>query len=78
MVKLTAIDIDAVPLGFGKYKGQTPNDIGNADPGYIVWLYENLESKVCSKELYKACEMDRESTVDDSMKPAFDDEWSVR
>lgn len=76
MVAINNIDIDNIALSFGKYKGQTPNEIGNTDPGYIVWLYENLENKVCSNELYKACEMDREN--DDSMKPAFDDEWSQR
>ena len=50
-------DIDDIPLTFGKHKGYTPNWIGEHDPDYIVWLYENTEGN-CSKELYHACSED--------------------
>lgn len=51
-------DLDDTPLTFGKYKGKTPNEIGDIQPSYLMWLYENIEPKVCSKDLYTACELD--------------------
>ena len=50
--------LDETPLTFGKYKGKTPEEIAEIDESYIVWLYENVEPKKCSKQLYLACEMD--------------------
>ena len=35
-------DLDHTPLTFGKYKGQTPDEISEHDPSYIVWLYNNI------------------------------------
>ena len=43
---------DNTPLTFGKYKGHTPESVSVSDPGYIVWLYENVNPKQCSKALY--------------------------
>lgn len=51
-------DIDDTPLKFGKYRGYTPNEIAEKDPKYIVWAFENLDTKPCSKDLYKCCELD--------------------
>ena len=30
------------PIPFGKYKGQTGDDIASRDPGYITWMERNL------------------------------------
>lgn len=57
MAKLE-IHIDEIPLSFGKHKGRSPADISDDDPGYIVWLYENIEPKIVSKALCKSCEHD--------------------
>ena len=31
------------PIPFGKYKGQTGDDIARRDPGYITWMGRNLD-----------------------------------
>lgn len=49
---------DLIPLSFGKYKGQTPEDVADGDPSYIAWLYENVPGNV-SRELYLACEREK-------------------
>ncbi len=41
-----------VSLGFGKYKGKTPAQIGELDRGYLKWLYEKAEN--ISDELREA------------------------
>lgn len=48
---------DTKPLGFGKYKGRTPDDIARYDPGYIVWMYETFVNRPApvSEELYQLC-----------------------
>lgn len=46
--------MDQTPLTFGKYKGQTPDEISEEDPSYIVWLFENVQG-VCTRDLYLAC-----------------------
>ena len=48
-------DLDHTPLTFGKYAGQTPDEISEHDPSYIVWMYETLEPKRCSDFLYQYC-----------------------
>lgn len=45
---------DDEPLKFGKYKGETPNEIAKHDPSYIVWIHENTKRHV-SDELYEQC-----------------------
>lgn len=59
---VTLPDIDDRPLTFGKYKGQTPNEIADADPNYITWIYENVVPRPVSTELYEWCE---EETLND-------------
>ena len=58
MVALNLPDIDDRPLTFGKHKGSTPNEVAETDHRYVMWLYENIEPKVVSKDLYQACELD--------------------
>lgn len=52
------IDIDDVPLSFGKYKGTTPNEIAGTDPSYVVWMHDTIKPRVCSKDLAIACEQE--------------------
>lgn len=56
MVKLHFPDDDERPLGVGKYSGKTPNQIADIDPSYIVWMYDTINPKRCSRELYLSCE----------------------
>jgi hypothetical protein len=48
--------LDDTPLTFGKHKGMTPNDIAVVDPQYIVWAYDNLRKKPCTRKLRDTCE----------------------
>lgn len=46
--------IDNSPLTFGKYKGQTPNQVYRHDPGWLVWAAENVKNReVCSEYIAK-------------------------
>lgn len=47
---------DDTPLTFGKYKGQTPTQVSGDDPNYIVWMYDTLDTKFCSKRLRELCQ----------------------
>lgn len=61
--------LDHTPITFGKYRGKTPSEIADADPGYIIWCYEAWaqggRKPPCSKLLYKACQ------ADEDRKPAW-------
>lgn len=48
--------LDDTPLTFGKHEGETPNELAGCDPQYIVWLFDNLDNKHCTKRLRDACE----------------------
>jgi hypothetical protein len=59
--KMTADDIDHTPLTFGKYKGQTPDQISETKDGcsYLIWAHDNVTNKeTCSDLLYKTCKSD--------------------
>lgn len=64
MVKLP--DIDDRPLTFGKYKGETPNEISRKDPQYLAWIYDNVTPCPVSKDLYNLIELGLEG----------EEEWS--
>lgn len=49
------MSIDKTPLAFGKYKGQTPVEVASTEPSYVVWMYENVKPRPCSKSLYRYC-----------------------
>lgn len=49
------INVDNLPLTFGKYRGQTPNQIADIDPWYIEWMYENVKNAPCTESLYLRC-----------------------
>jgi hypothetical protein len=58
-------DIDDLPLWFGKWKGYTPNEVAEEEPGYVVWMYENVTPIPCSKWLAEACMQDDSDNDDD-------------
>lgn len=61
------IDIDDVPLGFGKHKGKTPNELYKAEEfSYICWLYEECEGDHVSEELYDEAMIEKEFHREDS------------
>lgn len=47
--------LDHTPLDFGKYRGKTPNEVAEINPGYIVWMFENVDRETCSQLLYLEC-----------------------
>ena len=57
---------DKQPLVFGKYRGKTPEEVYQTDPGYIVWMHENVTPSPVSKDLYQSAQyllMDEASDV---------------
>jgi hypothetical protein len=65
-----SIALDHTPLTFGKYKGQTPDEVSENDPGWIVWAYDNVKNrKVCSKTLRDACKNDATYTKANNDQP---------
>lgn len=67
-----SFDLDALPLQFGKYRGRSPESVADDDPGYIVWLYENVPNTV-TPELAEACRLDEDPggffDWDDELRP---------
>jgi hypothetical protein len=61
-------DIDNIPINFGKYQKRrlTPRQIANEDPKYIIWMYETVKPKACSRDLYMSC-------VEQSYEQDYDD-----
>ncbi len=50
--------IDDTSIAFGRYRGMTPKQIAESDPSYVVWMYDNVMPKPCSKRLRDDCESD--------------------
>lgn len=48
-------ELDHTPMKQGKYRGQTPSQIAEHDPGYIVWLSEHFTEKLVSDLLARTC-----------------------
>jgi hypothetical protein len=59
---MTPDDLDHTPLTFGKHRDKTPDEISEIDPGYIVWLAENVKPPVVSDLLAQACADDDDPT----------------
>lgn len=60
-------ELDHTPLDFGKYRGQTPDQIAAIDPGYVVWLRREVYPPIVSRLLASECEKElpsRYSPVD--------------
>ena len=67
------IDIDSIPLSFGKYINQTPEQVAERDPQYILWMYDNIKPKPCTKQLRDYCEMD----IRDEEEIIKENRWSI-
>ena len=63
-------------ITFGKYNGQTFEQIANIDPDYILWLDENVKDVKLPKKWIECVEMDireRNSELHDILaEHAFD------
>lgn len=57
--------LDHTPLDFGTHNGKTPSEIAEVDPEYVIWMYQNFDSKPCSKALYSDCLLDSENSEED-------------
>lgn len=65
--------LDRTRLDFGKYRGRTPEELVEVDPSYVVWMYENVEPKRCSRDLY----LDAESAKGENDRELDDlDRWA--
>lgn len=53
MAKIPQLDIDNIPLSFGKFKGKTPNEICEQQPSYICWMWEEMDDAPCSEDCYE-------------------------
>lgn len=49
-------ELDHAPLPVGQYKGQTPSQIAEHDPGYLLYLAQKADWKVASEVLLRDCE----------------------
>lgn len=65
--------LDSIPLKFGKYRGKSPAEIAEEDPGYLVWAYEKISPKPCSKALYLVCEISLNEMIDEAHEFMRDD-----
>jgi hypothetical protein len=48
-------ELDHTPLTIGQYKGQTPSQIAEHDPAYLVWLAERKSERIASDLLINDC-----------------------
>lgn len=48
-------ELDHTPLKDGRYKGQTPSQVAEHDPEYIIWLSETFTEKMVSDVLVRSC-----------------------
>jgi hypothetical protein len=53
-------EYDHTPLDFGKYKGQTPSQVAEHDPGWIVYIAGVRNIKFASETLINDCKKDME------------------
>jgi hypothetical protein len=56
VISCKPIDLDNVPLRFGKYKGKTPTEIAKHDPSYIVWMWNKMIDPPVTRDLVLDCE----------------------
>ena len=59
------LDLDHTPLTFGRYRGQTPDEVSEHDPSYVVWMYNNIKPEPCSEWLKETCENEVSNMDDD-------------
>jgi hypothetical protein len=64
--------VDDTPLSFGRYRGQTPEEIVRRDPQYVLWLYET-HPRLVSRQLYLAADSEVEEECDEVEELHLDD-----
>lgn len=72
------LKLDKTPLRFGKYKGKTPDEVSEIDPGWIVWAHKNVKWPVCSQFLADACSGHKHEKRKDAPAPELGediDDW---
>jgi hypothetical protein len=74
---ITQEQLDHTVLNFGKHKGKTPDLVSKIDSNYIVWLYENITTKLCSRALYLACQLDMRTTHQDDSEDPYGEDTST-
>jgi len=52
---MTPEELDHTPLTFGQYKGQTPSQIAEHDPEYLIYAATTWDKPIASDVLIKAC-----------------------
>ena len=45
-------------ISFGKYKHRTIREVAEIDPGYIVWVHQNVKSFEIPDNIAEACSLD--------------------
>ena len=56
---MTDEELDHTPMARSKkYPGLTPSQIGEKDAAYLVWCYETMDPKPCSRLLYRDCKQE--------------------
>lgn len=62
---MTGEELDHAPMKFGKYKGQSPSQIAEHDPQWLVWLAGERSEPVASNALIRTCVVDIGGDPDD-------------
>lgn len=68
------LQLDKTPLNFGKYRGLSPDEISETDPGYIVAISKTRKPAICSEWLLQSCKDEINSRTDDEEPELGDDE----
>lgn len=70
------LKLDKKPLTFGKYKGLTPDEVSETDPGWVIWAHDNVKWPVCSEYLYEVCKDEKagKKRTRTETTPALDEE----
>jgi len=61
------MNIDNIPIKFGKYKGLAPTEIFDIDINYIKWMYKNVKPIPCSKKLFELCNENYDEELEQEM-----------
>ena len=74
MAEQTGEELDHTKFVFGKHVGKSPSEIAECDPGYLVWLCENVKPLRCSDALYRECKAEVTNGTDKRNKSKSPDD----
>ena len=63
-------------MRFGKYKGMTIQDVREADPAYLMWIYTNLPKHKIEEDLYHYIRYNAEDIGKESTKQKRKTGWT--